>query len=83
MWFKDHRACQAITANYLYQRKCDLLLTSCSHHGEVRINIFAVACQIPLTLGQSLDNGHRESTWSAPWPAVEKQSLKNHCLRVR
>ena len=58
MWFKDHRACQAITANCLLHGKCDLQLTSCSRRGELGINGFAVAHQVLSTLGQSLNNGH-------------------------
>lgn len=40
------------------------------HYGEKGINTVTVACWIPLTSGQSCNNGHRESTWSASCPAL-------------
>lgn len=74
MWFKDHRACQAITANYLQHVKCELWLTSCSYCGEVGMNIFAIACQIPLTVASLLTmaiEGAHGVPLALPWPAVE------------
>lgn len=40
------------------------------HCGEVGINVFTAPCRIPFTWGQTCDNGHRESTWSGPCPAL-------------
>lgn len=69
MWFKDHRACQAVNCKLLVTRErwsmANFLLPRRRGGSE------HLRCGWPdsLTLGQFLNNGHRESTWSAPCSA--------------
>lgn len=66
MWFKNHEACQAITANQLYHMRCDKWPTSSSRHGEVGMEMFAMADVGSPQPRANLNNGHRESMCPLP-----------------